>query len=766
MKIPFKVSARTARLIGRENVSNAESAIIELVKNTYDADSSYCCVAIDSKNDCMYIIDNGEGMSEAAIVNHWMLIGTQNKLDDFESQRGRIKSGAKGIGRFALDRLGENCTLYSSPRDGGKKLKWVVNWSVFDEQGSDTIDKITAELSYEEFSHQDLVREILGDGISTPHNLDGGVIIKISGLRDSWGKEELKDLYSNLETTIPPKEEAFNLYLYSLEDRGFGEVLPALCDDFDFKLDATVENGEIKVTIHRHEYSVDGIPDDFFKGEVFPYDKQTFENGFYDKRLSLNSLIPGFVDEKGYFEGMGGFTLSLYFMKLATSKADSEKYHYNDFDNKRRKEWLESFGGIKIFRDNFRVRPYGEPDGGAWDWLQLSSRHASSPAAVKRYKAYRVRPQNIAGSIHISRLTNLKFEDKSSREGMQESPEFRLFRNIVIECIRILEDDRSYIASKLDKIYVEKNNIERIRKQAEQRSRELAKKIGKKKENEYTWEEKLAVSVEAQKEEIQSLKEEQRLLRAFASIGLTTTSFAHELSSLDRRLVNRFDQIENLLRPYVSRNECDSLTVYLNPFVLMDENKEEDKKVKQWLEYTLESVRKDKRKRSNINLQDYFSKYKNSWNFTLQQRLVEMSVAFQDKEHGRSFIRAFEIDLDTIFNNLLMNSIDAFMRNVDPRKSGDRTIHISLSSHAKSLVVSYKDNGPGLSQDISNPDDIFAPLFTTKKDKYGADKGTGLGMWLVKNIADDYGAKVELRNSSCGFAVDVIFPLRKEYWGG
>lgn len=106
-QIPFTVSARTAKLIGQENFSNAEGAIIELVKNTYDADSQYCFILfenIGTLNATIYIIDFGCGMNDTTIQNCWMTIGTDDKLFNIKSDNGRIKTGAKGIGRFALNR--------------------------------------------------------------------------------------------------------------------------------------------------------------------------------------------------------------------------------------------------------------------------------------------------------------------------------------------------------------------------------------------------------------------------------------------------------------------------------------------------------------------------------------------------------------------------------------------------------------------------------------------------------------------------------------
>ncbi|MGB4774722.1 MAG: ATP-binding protein, partial [Daejeonella sp.] len=111
-QIPFSVSARTAQLIGQQNFSTAEGAVIELVKNCYDADAKNSIILFDNSdtdltNHSLFIIDNGDGMTETIIRNHWMMIGTDNKEDEFETGSGRVKTGAKGIGRFALDRLGE-----------------------------------------------------------------------------------------------------------------------------------------------------------------------------------------------------------------------------------------------------------------------------------------------------------------------------------------------------------------------------------------------------------------------------------------------------------------------------------------------------------------------------------------------------------------------------------------------------------------------------------------------------------------------------------
>jgi signal transduction histidine kinase len=86
---------------------------------------------------------------------------------------------------------------------------------------------------------------------------------------------------------------------------------------------------------------------------------------------------------------------------------------------------------------------------------------------------------------------------------------------------------------------------------------------------------------------------------------------------------------------------------------------------------------------------------------------------------------------------------------------------ITVKLHVKDADVSfvYQDSGPGLSQDIVDPNRIFEPHFTTKKDSHtGEDTGTGLGMWLVKSFVEDNKGTVELLSSEPGFGLRIYFP--------
>ena len=121
-KIPFKVSARAGKLLGRENFSNPEGAITELVKNSYDADAENCLVIFDipliqiedengeiqnipvKEKSVLYIIDNGDGMKKNIVEDYWMQIGTGNKEQYFLSDNKRVKTGAK-VDKFKETKL-------------------------------------------------------------------------------------------------------------------------------------------------------------------------------------------------------------------------------------------------------------------------------------------------------------------------------------------------------------------------------------------------------------------------------------------------------------------------------------------------------------------------------------------------------------------------------------------------------------------------------------------------------------------------------------
>ncbi len=125
---------------------------------------------------------------------------------------------------------------------------------------------------------------------------------------------------------------------------------------------------------------------------------------------------------------------------------------------------MKKFGGVKIFRDDFRVRPYGES---GEDWLKLGQRQAQSPGgAGQKLGGFRIRPNQIAGTVNISRITNVSFQDKSGREGIQENEVFELFKNVLFEIIGFFEKDRNVIMYHLSELAKKRDQAEEDKRKA------------------------------------------------------------------------------------------------------------------------------------------------------------------------------------------------------------------------------------------------------------------------------------------------------------
>ncbi len=766
-EIPFTVSARTARLIGQENFANAGGAIIELIKNTYDADSKLGIVIIDPLEDQIFVIDGGVGMTEKKIRDHWMIIGTDDKLDDPFSKNSRVKTGAKGIGRFAIDRLGSKCTMYTKPLNNEKVLKWSVDWEAFNKKSA-IISDIKANLDYiEKTSIKNLAEEILAEyafdeDIFEGWDEDKGTIIHVTNLRDEWNAKSVNNLYSNLELLVPPQiVSKFDLFLYSsLKPLDYGKVESTVCDDFDYKIVANCDDkGELKIKVFRNELNTDILKDiDFFSSDIVQtspsiYGQDVFEKGFFEIETTLKKLLPGFKDVDNNLKKIGAFRFEFYFMKRGGGQEKDEitKYPYKSVNYRDRAKWLNEFGGIKLFRDYFRVRPYGETKSNSFDWLDLGKRALQNPTVTR--PGYKVRPQQTYGIVNISRLHNVLFQDKSGREGIQENDTFSLFKNILIELIGIFENDRNQVMMALKKNFDERNKKEKAKQEAKEKAKQKQDDPDTETSDEDT--DTLVQGVLAFEEENEELKDEQKLLRVLASAGMIVTSFAHELKNISDSLLPRTSDLKLILKDLISDDKIADLPEEINPLILIDDIQDQDKKLKHWLDFSLGAVKKDKRTMKDIDLVDYLTKFEKLWNSILEKKKVEFSV--KRGIFSEVFFRGHEIDLDSIFNNLISNSVDAFNRADAP---DERKIMFRFEYDIKTGInVVYEDSGPGLETDITDPNKIFQPFFSTKRDEHtGEQTGTGLGMWIMRSVVDEYNGSIRLNKLRPGFQISINLP--------
>jgi len=769
MKVPFAISARAAKLIGLENFANAEGAIVELVKNSYDADSDKCIVVLDIKENCklsnIYIIDNGSGMTRDTIVNNWMTIGTNDKLlNAYSSKLKRIKSGAKGIGRFALNRLGKVASMatFTKENDDIGQL-WNVDWTQFEharilsdiEANMDDVNvsSIYDSLSCDKLKTIDTISSIFSSGFH-------GTIIKISDLNDEWSMEDSNNLLRNLEVLVPPHiNTAFNLYLYDLRDLEWGGMVePAEYEDYDYKVFANYVSGrEIDLRIERNELNVSLLETKY--GRVFgrsamqicPYTLDDFKKHDVSKKISISANVPDVL-----LDNIGSFSFSFYFVKNKVKddneRDEDKKYPYNPIDAAARKVWIERFGGIRIYRDNFRVRPYGENGN---DWLDLGRRQAKSPGgAGQKLGGYRVRPNQIAGAVTISRLTNTSFEDKSSREGIQENDEFEVFKNLLIQIISAFEDDRNYIMFNLSQQYKEEHPVTI-------KAQDIANKVlSNNVENEHQSTEAkelkiLAESYRSLESELHDKDSELAMLRGLASLGISVATFTHELRSIMERLIPRNEDLKKILLRNLPQERFQNAVRFENPYTQLEIMHGEDEKLHSWLKYSLYSIQRSKRDWTTINLEKYFKSFVDSWALTLSKKNI--CIESDIEQLCGAQINGFEMDLDSIFNNYISNSISAFLTSNEEHKC----IRIIAFKDHGFAVIDFIDNGVGLAWEYKdNPDVIFNAFETSIVDKKNNKIGTGMGLFIAKGVVSRYqDSTIAILPVSNGFGIRTIFKL-------
>lgn len=809
IKIPFKVSARAGKLLGRENFSNPEGAIIELVKNSYDADAKKCLVLFDiptekikdstgkeielpdKERSTIYIIDNGEGMTEKVLKGHWMQIGTGNKEVDYISDDKRTKTGAKGIGRFALDRLGYQTEMWtlSKKAKGNKGSFWKMDWNQFDE-AEKTISQIEADLDNVKIDLKAKVKALVNDNKSVLDAIkeiefQRGTIIKISKLKDYWYNEDTSSVFKNLEALIPPKELniPFEVFFKHFQlPHEYGKVETAFFNDFDYKLKASYDSDSLNVDfeITRNEIDIKLLKKkypDVYKTKASPYDLKTLEKKDFSFSKSIDKVLDWKLDDSNrkMLKDVGSFDFTFYYLKLVNSK--KEGYPYKGVNSKERKSILERFGGVKIYRDSFRVRPYGDPNN---DWLRLGARATASPASAgQRIGDWRVRPESTAGIITISRLTNPMLIDKSDRGSLQENEAFDTFKLIIRGLIHEFEIDRSKV---LNPLFIRNKKEKEKKKQEEidKRARELANKIiqdrkrvesgvyGKKsntdlfqekkeEEEKIAYEETFkdtfkAIDDEKAEEENQEIVQ----VRSLASLGLVVSSFAHELKDVrdDSIEIKRLEEIFHKIVPEEVKKQID-FEDGKDILELLSENSE---KIIHWVDYALTAIRKDKRTRGKFEFTDFFKSLERTWKRIFKKKDIRINIV--DKIQGKPYeFRAFEMDMATIFTNLINNSIDSFN---SLNEIQERIIDIELDLKEDYIEIIYTDNGVGLDDIFEDKDEIFLPFKTAKRDRKGNEIGTGLGMYLVKSVIDDNNGTIDIQEPSKGFSVFISFPIRNK----
>ena len=417
----FFIDAKTLIHLGRESIKDHTTALIELVKNSYDADANNVDVEIlcSGSSDIIRIADNGFGMTREQLLKSWLRIGFSDKRFSKMSNLGRRKTGEKGIGRISADRLGANLELISKTEsDGLVGLK--VNWDDFDIEGKDVSD-IDIELTFP----SSINIPFLNGSISKT-----GTEIRITKLRQPWTAENIENLFNELATLTPPFNQVSDFSINLIND---------IAPDFSRPVNSKYyEASEIDVTVvfdgtDEVYYS---IKDKYTNEEIV---KTINQKQFYSKK----ELKCGPIEVR-----------LLFFLREGSSVVGT------DFKLSDLREFLDNNYGVKIYRDNIAVKPYGFPKAQlGFDWLKIGERKARNPAGISRGEEYTVSPNQLVGAVFITRDSNDLLKDSAAREGLVENDGFNDMEQFVQASIRLLESHRANIYPKIEKARKEKLKI-------------------------------------------------------------------------------------------------------------------------------------------------------------------------------------------------------------------------------------------------------------------------------------------------------------------
>ena len=413
--------------LGDELVRNESVAVLELVKNAYDADATCVSLAVNCPGSedggTITVEDDGAGMDMETVLGVWMEPGTGYKRDHKRrttKRFGRRVLGEKGIGRFAAHKLGDSIELVTR-KAGRSEVRVVIDWNAFgDARYLEDVPISVEEREPEEFS-----------GGRT------GTKITVRDLRGTWDRRMLRAVCRSYNSLRSPGDSGNAFRTEFATDRE--EWVEGMLSEKDVD----------KLALFRFECEVDGdrITKFDYKFEPWPSmakikPRRVTEGGDFGKAMAMVYRDGGPIDLSRHRIGkvrFGGsvfdrdpmvLKLGLQALRKAGEKAGLEEY-------------LDRNGGVRVFRDGMRVYDYGEPGS---DWLELGARQEGLPGA-------RIGNSIVLASVHLVGEESADLKEKTNREGFVEDEAYRAFAGAVLYALERVEDQRRIDKAKIRELY-------------------------------------------------------------------------------------------------------------------------------------------------------------------------------------------------------------------------------------------------------------------------------------------------------------------------
>ena len=720
-ELRFTVDAGLIDRLGRELVGRQETALVELVKNSYDADARQ--VAIVLEEDTLTITDDGTGMTREELVAGFLRLASIFKVNEPQSRiYGRQRAGRKGIGRFSTQRLGNMLHLRTWVNHDEPGVSLAVDWRKF--KSGRSLDEVPVQVGEEPAGNP-------------------GTIIRIEGLRDEWSNAQIRRCWRGLLALQQP----FPVTLVDHEtkvDPGFSVSFfrdSGLFDDPELVADFQTE-----ILAHHHalfEFRVDA-------------------DGQAEWRILQNRFGPDRSWAKIHHQHRDSKNPPLY----TALRSVGMKAHYFILSPEflpslvfsRVRDALREEGGIRLYRNGFRVVPYGEPGN---DWLRLDQIYAQRGVTLSP-----VANRNFFGVVEVTDPEGIQFEEHTSREGLIETEAFReltgLATSVLVTAATRINEDRGRKTSAggatqrksidmLDKL----RNAARLAYAAEEAGRDSPSKptasieqhtdgVDAAISNSESPSNLLQQTIVLIEQQQAALADEAALLRLLATLGLTMSEFSHETgmtfeavrmdfqavfkSALDARTGDIAFAVQ-AERARVMLARLDALTAYLNELA------------------SARSVRQ----LAPVSVSKAIQDFENGVNRLAEKANVTIDVVTPD--YDPLFTKPMHIaEVSSILLNLFSNSLKALRRS-----EGERCIQVQAERDGEDFVlIRFSDSGDGIP--VAHREKVFDLFFTTRiaapATATTAEQfsGTGLGLWIVHQIISKAGGDVEVVDPPSGFS--------------
>lgn len=681
--------ARLLRTFGDELISSETVAVIELVKNAYDADATRVWIRfhepLEVGKGMIEVIDNGHGMSLETIQSAWMEPATLvRRRNRFSEKLGRKVLGEKGIGRFASSRLAGTLEVVTRRAEMDDEIRVIFDWSVFDNEEK-YLDEIKIDWEIRE------PKEVCPGGtihtlwqeVEKPKNkeLRNGTILRMAGLKTKWGREQFEKLRRDLSRLVSPY---------------FGEEEEKALEDFHIILKLPEEFQEYSERIMPPE--VIRKPHYVIKGDVDIKGQYKLEIHLKEQELK-EEKSGSFLAESGNKPSCGPFKFEIRAWDRdpdSLKKLETDKLSIRDI----RKD-LDAVSGITIYRDGFRVLPYGEPKN---DWLRLDIRRVQNPTL-------RLSNNQIVGAVFITSIDNPFLRDQSNREGIIEGTAFDDLKQLIVEILAILETRRRQERPRQKKmtergLFIEFNlaNIRDYIREKHPEDKELLKVVTEKERD-----------LENRVAEVEEVISRYRRL---ATLGMLIDIVLHDGRAPLAKIINTaYLGLRETWEPMKEGNEYRSeMRGYFNGIVSQSD-------VLSILFKKIEPFGGRRRGRpAKTFIENVIEKA-----FSVFETQIEQVGVKVELPSSANAVTVDEAEIQEVIVNLLDNSL--YWLTKVPKNKRFITVTVSRTDIGE-LEIIFSDSGPGVDEGVK--DDIFDPYFSTKPN------GIGLGLTIAGEIVSDY----------------------------